>query len=569
MVKCVVVTGGVISGVGKGIVAASVGRILKEYGYRVALIKIDPYINFDAGTLRPTEHGEVWVTDDGGEIDQDLGTYERFMGESLSKLNHITTGQIYKAVIDRERQGGYLGKTVQFVPHILDEIRDRILAAAKGNDVIVVEIGGIVGDYENVPFLCAMKSLERTIGGGNVAHVLVTYLPIPSHINEMKTKPAQQSIKLLHESGIFPDFIICRASNEVDAIRREKIETYANIPSDCVISSPDADSIYQVPLDLERKGMGKKLLELLSLEARKTPDWTAWHQYVQRISKPKRTIKIAIVGKYVESGTFSLTDSYLSIDHALRHAGVHVDVGIEVRWINAHEFQTSPESIERLATCDGIIVPGGFGSAGVEGMIAAIRYAREHGIPYLGICYGMQLAVVEYARTVCGLSDAHTTEVNQETLHPVVTILPWQKKLLEDNAYGGTMRLGAYSASVIPHTKTHALYETANRITHDGTIFERHRHRYEINPDYVARLEQSGMLFSGRHERSDGTQLMEFLELPQHPFFIATQAHPEFTSCLGTPNPLFYGFVKASAGVDQDALAIVEVQHRMSETQTV
>ena len=544
MTKFVVVVGGVISGVGKGVTTAALGKILKEHGYNTTLIKIDPYINVDAGTLRPTEHGEVWVTEDGGEIDQDLGTYERFMDIDIPKQNNITTGQIYKAVIDRERRGEYLGQTVQCIPHIPDEIIRRVMLASDGYDIAIIEIGGTVGDYENKPFLFAMRSLERQIGAQKVVYLLVAYLPIPHHIEEMKTKPVQQAVKLLNEEGICPDFIICRSKYAIDDIRKRKIELYANIDSDHVIAAPDIESIYQIPLDLERENMGEKVLKKLGLVSRHKPDWTQWQNLVTSIKHPKERIKVAIVGKYFDTGDFSLTDSYLSIYQALIHAGAQLSTGVDITWINAKQFEVDAVSLASLNDFDGVIIPGGFGTSGVEGKIAAIEYVRIHNIPYLGLCYGMQLAAVEYARNVCNLPDAHTSEVNNTTQYPIIDVLVTQKAVLDNQEYGGTMRLGAYRAHVKTDTKVHALYQAAGRI--EGlTVSERHRHRYEVNPLFVKTLEDHGLLFSGHYQSSNGTLLMEFLELATHPFFIATQAHPEFKSRLGNPNPLFYGLVKA------------------------
>ncbi len=545
MTKFVVVVGGVISGVGKGVTTASIGKIIKEHGYSTTLIKIDPYINCDAGTLRPTEHGEVWVTSDGGEIDQDLGTYERFLDQDIPKKNNITTGQIYKAVIDRERAGGYLGQTVQVIPHIPNEIIERIRSAACGYDVVVIEIGGTIGDYENKPFLFAIRALERELGRDSVAYVLVAYLPVPDHIHEMKTKPAQQAIKLLNEEGISPDFIICRSRFGVDEVRKRKIEVYAHISSDCVISAPDIETIYQIPLDLEKEKMGEKILHKLGLPSRTVPDWTDWAARVNSIKKPGSSIKIGIIGKYLDMGDYSVTDSYLSIHQALIHAGAELQIGIEIVWLDAKNFETNTADYTVLRELRGIIVPGGFGSSGVEGKINAIAYARTHNIPYLGLCYGMQLAAVEFARNVCGMTGAHSTEVNKQTPHPIIDILPLQKQLLEDNAYGGTMRLGSYNATITKDSCVEKVYRAAQRIDMDEFISERHRHRYEINPAYVSILERNGICFSGRYKRADGTELMEFLELPDHPFFIATQAHPEFNSRFGNPNPLFCGFVRA------------------------
>lgn len=554
MTKFIVVAGGVISGVGKGVTTASLGKILKEHGYSVTLIKIDPYINFDAGTLRPTEHGEVWVTADGGEIDQDLGTYERFIDQDLPKKNNITTGQIYKAVIDRERRGEYLGQTVQFIPHIPNEIIARIKEAADGYEIAIIEIGGTVGDYENTPFLVAIKALEQEIGSDNMAYVLVSYLPVPKHIYEMKTKPTQQSIRLLNEAGIFPDFILCRAATVLDDVRRKKIQQYANIPLDHVISAPDIQTIYQIPLNFEQEHFGEKVLKSLKLASRKQPDWSSWRACVNTILHPKKKRRIAIVGKYLSTGDYSLTDSYVSIYQALVHAGASLQAGISITWVDAQQFERDPSTVERLSQFDGIIVPGGFGNSGVEGKIKAIEYARTHNVPYLGLCYGLQLAVVEYARHVCNMREAHTTEVDPHTIYPVIDILPLQKELLENQQYGGTMRLGSYRAALKAGTHIYILYDQASCIDADGSVSERHRHRYEVNPEYVPLLEQKGLCFSGHYVREDGTRLMEYVELKEHQFFVATQAHPEFTSRLSKPNPLFMGFVRACLQQKQSTL---------------
>lgn len=541
--RFIVVAGGVISGVGKGVTTASLGKILKEHGYKTTLIKIDPYINYDAGTLRPTEHGEVWVTDDGGEIDQDLGTYERFINEDIPKRNNITTGQIYKAVIDRERRGEYLGQTVQFMPHILDEVKKRILEASEGFEIAIIELGGTVGDYENVPFLFALKGIERELGHDSIAYVLVTYLPIPDHMQEMKTKPTQQAVRLLGQEGILPDFIICRAKQPLDQVRKKKIELCSHVHADQIISAPDIQTIYEMPIYLEQEQLGAKILRHFHLESRATPDWAPWQKLVNTIKNPPSKVNIAIVGKYLDIGDFSLTDSYVSIYQALVHAGAQQDVGISIQWINSQTFEAHPERLQELSRFDGVIIPGGFGNAGVEGKIAAIGYVRDHHIPYLGLCYGMQLAAVEFARNKCALKNAHTTEVNPQTDYPIIDILPTQKDILAEHAYGGTMRLGSYAAQVKPESKVATLY--AHYMQENNCITERHRHRYEVNPLFVSTLEKQGLNFSGYHERADGTRLMEFLELPEHPFFVATQAHPEFKSRLGNPNPLFAGFVAA------------------------
>jgi len=568
MTKFIVVAGGVMSGVGKGVTTASIARILVEYGYKITPIKIDPYINYDAGTLRPTEHGEVWVTDDGGEIDQDLGTYERFLDINIPKKNNITTGQIYKTIIDRERKGKYLGETVQFIPHVPNEIKKRIREAGKESDIVLVEIGGTIGDYENIPYLFAMKSLEREIGKENVVYVLVTYLPIPSHIEEMKTKPTQQAIRLLSENGIFPDFIVCRAKIALDKIRKKKIETYANIPSAHVISEPDIDTVYSIPLDLEKEQLGLKILNELKLKPKKAPNWNDWKNLVNKIKHPKKHIKVAIIGKYIDIGDYNLADSYVSINQSLLHAGASLDVGVDISWLDSKVFEDNKKNINDLKKFNGLIVPGGFGSSGVEGKIKAINFARLNDKPYLGLCYGLQLAIVEYARNVCKMENANTTEIN-ETTYPVIDILPTQKELMEKSDYGATMRLGAYAAVLKDKSKVLQLYKDTGRLKEDmnmveklkkdksqsfrlgilnkdmNIVLERHRHRYEVNPEFVQELENKGLVFSGYHLREDNTKLMEYIELPKHLFFVGTQAHPEFKSRLGNPSPLFYGFVKA------------------------
>jgi len=540
MTKYIVVTGGVISGVGKGVATASIGRILKEYGFSVTAIKIDPYINCDAGTMRPTEHGEVWVTDDGGEIDQDLGNYERFLEQSIPKKNNITTGQIYRSLIEKERRGDFLGETVQFIPHVPNEVKDRIKEASKGFDVALIEIGGTIGDYENIPFLFAMKSLENEIGKENIIYILVTYLPIPSHIEEMKTKPTQLAIKLLREEGIQPDFIFCRGKKSLDEPRKKKIEQYSNIKSDHIISMPDvigegtSNTLYIIPLDLEKEMLGEKILKSLNFKQKKKPDWSAWKKAIEQIRNPKREIEIGIVGKYLNTGDYQLVDSYISINEAIKHVSSKNNVKIKINWIDAKELENNEEYVKRiLSKLKGIIIPGGFGSSGVEGKIKAIEYCRENNIPFLGLCYGMQLAIVEFARNVCKLDGANTTEVNPKTKYPVIDILPEQKNISEK---GGTMRLGSYKAILKDGTKIKNIYDEQKE------IYERHRHRYEVNPKYHKILQEKGMVFGGM---SPDGKLVEFIELPKHKFFIATQAHPEFKSSLLNPAPLFNAFVSA------------------------
>ncbi|MCK4352128.1 CTP synthase (glutamine hydrolyzing) [candidate division WOR-3 bacterium] len=561
MEKYVVVIGGVISGVGKGIATASIGKILTEYGYSATGIKIDPYINYDAGTLRPTEHGEVWVTNDGGEIDQDLGSYERFIGIDIPKSNNITTGQIYKEVIDRERRGEYLGETVQFIPHIPNEIKHRIKLASKSHDIILIEVGGTVGDYENIPFLFTIKGLEREIGKENIVYVLISYLPVPTHIREMKTKPTQQAIKLLQENGIIPDIILCRGKEPLDDVRRKKIETYANIKHEFVISAPDIKLVYDVPINFEREHLGKKILDKLNLKPKTEPSWREWKKAIKRLKNPVARPKIGMVGKYISLGDFELKDVYISINEALQHAGAKLGTRPKIIWIDSKEIEKSGTSI--LKGLDGIIIPGGFGTTGISGKIKAIKYARENKVPFLGLCLGMQLAVVEYARNVAGLKGAHTTEVDPKTPYPVVDILKSQRKIMEESRYGGTMRLGAYAAYLKKQTLVYKLYQKEKRIEKDMKkrlepfrfgkkanspyVIERHRHRYEISPNFIKKLEEKGLLFSGFHYRLDSTKLAEFIELKEHPFFVATQSHPEFRSRFLSPAPLFLGFLKATA----------------------
>lgn len=537
MTKYIFVIGGVISGVGKGVTTAAVGRILKEHGFSVTAIKIDPYLNCDAGTLRPTEHGEVFVTADGGEIDQDAGTYERFLNEPISKNHSITTGQIYRELIEKERRGDFLGETVEFIPHVPNEIIRRIKEVGKSYEIVLIEIGGTVGDYENIPYLFAAKTLECELGKENLAHLLVTYLPVPSHIDEMKSKPTQLAIKLLREQGLQPDFILCRGKRALDDIRKRKIASYSHIPTECIISMPDvtgkgtANTIYTIPLELEKENIGEKILQTLHLQPKKIPDWTKWQIAVNRLISPSLTINIAVVCKYLDSGDFQLKDSYLSVNESLKHAGAFNDAGVNIHWVNAKDVEQNPAILNSF---DGILVPGGFGTSGIEGKISAIKFARENSIPYLGLCLGLQLAVVEFARNVCNLT-AHTTEISPDVEHKVIDILPEQRFLTEK---GGTMRLGASRAIL----KTNSL---VGKIYHADEVFERHRHRYEVNPDYHEILQQNGIILSGL---SPNGRLVEFIELPQHihPFFIATQAHPEFQSSLLQPAPLFDAFVLAS-----------------------
>ena len=538
MTKYIVVVGGVISGVGKGVATASIGKILQEYGFSVTAIKIDPYLNCDAGTLRPTEHGEVWVTEDGGEIDQDLGNYERFLGIQIPKKNNITTGQIYKTVIEKERKGDFLGKTVQFIPHIPEEIKSRIKEASRDVDICLIEVGGTIGDYENIPFLLATRQLQNERGKDEVIHILVTYLPTPSHIEEMKTKPTQMSVKLLEESGIHPDVILCRGKTSLDEVRKQKIERYANVNKEDVISMPDVtgpgkpNTLYIIPLELEKENLGEKILKKLNLQKIKNPDWTIWREKINFILNPAKKTKIAIVAKYLNIGDFYFYDSYISVAEALKHAAANNNSKLDISWINSSDLEANSNS-QILSRYGGILVPGGFGNLGMEGKIEAIKFSRQNNMPFLGLCLGLQLAVVEYARNVCNLKGAHTTEANPNTPYPVIDILPDQKSI--ENK-GGTMRLGSFKAILKENTKVKSIYNSSE-------VYERHRHRYEVNPAYHQVLESNGLIFSGK---SSDKKLIEFIEIPNHKFFIATQSHPEFKSSLLKPAPLFNAFIEAS-----------------------
>ncbi|MEM4755855.1 MAG: CTP synthase [Candidatus Woesearchaeota archaeon] len=533
--QIMVITGGVLSGLGKGVICASIGRLLKEQGLKVQMIKIDPYLNLDAGTMRPTEHGEVFVTSDGGETDQDIGTYERFLNITLSKENNITSGQVYKAVLDQERKLKYHGKCVEVFPHVLDEIQARIFAIIKKHqpDVLLVEVGGTVGDYQNILFLETFRVLKLTYEAVLFLHVV--YLPIPNNLGEMKTKPAQHSVRMLNQNGIQPDLLITRSAQPLDAIRKEKLSIFGNVKQENVIESPDVENIYEVPLLLAQQRILEKIFSKLHLPYKEK----SLEQYKKKIAKikdAKDTVRIAMIGKYFDVGNFSLSDAYISVLEAIKHACWEQGIKPQIEWKDAKKYEEEKERVAELAGYDGVIVPGGFGSAGVEGKIAAIQFCRTQAIPYLGLCYGMQLAIVEFARSVCKLQDAHTIECNPNTPHPVITYLPKQEELLKKEDYGNTMRLGNYPAHLVPGTKVYQCYGKT-------TVIERHRHRYEVNPKYVKILEQGGLCFSGH---SPDKQLMEFAELPGHPFFVGTQAHPEFLSTFDSPHPLFMGFIKAA-----------------------
>ena len=535
MANYIIVTGGVVSGLGKGITTASLGKILQMHGYNVTAMKIDPYINCDAGTLRPTEHGEVWVTEDGGEIDQDLGHYERFLDINIPKYHNITTGQVFGSVIDKERKGKYLGKTVQPIPHVTNEIKKRIRRPTKDKnyDFILVEIGGTVGDYENVLFLEAVRQMK--LEGDKVLFVHVTYVPVLDALGEAKTKPTQHSVKLLREIGIQPDFIVARADDPLDKIRKEKIALFCNVKEEEVISDSNIDHVYAVPLLFEEQRLCKKILRKMHLR-KDVEDVKPWKDFITNIRNLDESINIGIVGKYFDIGTSQLSDSYISVIEAVKHASWRNNLIPKIHWIDSKEFEEHPEKLSTLENVDGVIVPGGFGLSGIQGKIDTITYTREQNIPYLGLCLGMQLAVVEYAQNVCGLTEAHSKEVIKDTNYPVIDFIPEQVNILQESRYGATMRLGSYPAILKEGTKVYELYGT-------NQVKERHRHRYEVNPDFVKKLEEGGLVFSGHSP--DGI-LMEFLEIPNHPFFIATQAHPEFKSRPIKPAPLFDGFIKAA-----------------------
>ncbi len=534
-INYIFVTGGVISGIGKGITAASIGRILQARGFRVTAVKIDPYLNYDAGTLRPTEHGEVWVTEDAGEIDQDLGHYERFLDINIPRKNNITTGQIYGAVIEKERRGEYLGKTVEVIPHITDEIKRRIRAAAEEAEAgfTIVEIGGTVGEYQSEIYYMAARMMKAE--GDRVIFIHVAYLPIPKHLGEMKTKPVQQSVERLGELGIQPDFIVCRSEEPIDDVRKGKISIFCNVPKDHIISNPDLKNVYELPLVFEEQSLGGKILEKFGIE-QKEPKLEDWKTFVNALNLTTEEVRIGMVGKYFETGEYRLPDAYISVIEAVKHSCSAVFAKPVLKFIDSMDFEEDPDKLSSLEELDGIIVPGGFGTKGIEGKIMAIKHAREKKIPFLGLCLGLQLAVVEYARNVTGLEGADSTEFNTSTPYPVIDILPEQREILKDSRYGASMRLGAYPAVLKPGTLVSKLYGGA------PLVYERHRHRYEVNPEYHKALQDSGMIFSGV---SPDNRLVEFIEVKDHPFFVATQAHPEFKSRPLKPAPLFKGFVEA------------------------
>jgi len=525
--RFIFIVGGVLSGLGKGVVTASIARLIKDSGYKVTAIKIDPYVNLDAGTMRPTEHGEVFVTEDGGEIDQDFGTYERFLDINIPKNNNITTGKVYLSVIKKERALEYGGRDVKLIPDIVNEIKEMILKASEGFDVSVVEVGGTTGDIENLVFLYAIRELMQEYKSSTI---MVSYVPLLKNVGELKTKPTQHAMARIRETGIEPDFIVVRSEQGIDKPRLDKIATSCFLPKENIIDDPDVSNIYEMPLIFRKQNFVPKILKKVGLTCKNNAQ--KWEKFIDKVKRAEKEVKIGIVGKYVAFGDSEHNDVYISVVEAVKHAAYNANLKPIIKQIFSTDIERKGTNI--LSKFEGIIVPGGFGSTGVEGKISAIRYCRENNVPFLGLCFGMQLAVVEFARNVCGLR-AHTTEIDSNTDCPVIDVIPEQKELMKKNEYGATMRLGGWPAILKENSKVFNLYGQRR-------IVERHRHRYEVNPKYVEVLERKGMIFSGK---SPEGKLMEFLELPEHKFFIGTQGHPEFKSRPLNPHPLFKGFIKA------------------------
>lgn len=538
MTKYIFVVGGVMSSVGKGIATASIAKLLESRGYNLTCVKIDPYINVDAGTMNPTEHGEVFVTEDGDETDQDIGNYERFLNKDILSTNYITTGRVYKTVIDNERNLKYNGKCVEVVPHIPLEIIRRIKTAGKKAkaDIVITEIGGTVGEYQNILFLEAarMMKLEKP---DDVAFVMVSYLPIPNKVGEMKTKPTQSAVRTLNSSGIQPDILLCRSEKVIDEKRKEKLSIFCNLSKNKIIAAPDVDSIYDVALNFKKENLDDRIIEILKLKKRKENDQLEkWRELSEKIKKVKDEVKIGIVGKYFETGDYVLTDSYISVIEAIKHASWAQNKKPIISWISSDEYEKNPDKVNELSKYDGVIVPGGFGSRGIEGKINAIKYLRENNIPFLGLCYGMQLAIIEFARNVAGIKDATTEEIDPNSKNLVIHTMKEQREQINNSNYGGTMRLGAYPCKIKKDTKTYEAYCK-------DEISERHRHRYEFNNDYRKLLEKNGLVFAGT---SPDNKLIEIIEIPNHKFFIGCQFHPELKSRPLNPHPLFMSFIKAS-----------------------
>ncbi len=534
MKKFVFVVGGVMSSVGKGVATSSIALILKSKGFKVTAVKADPYINVDAGTMNPVEHGEVFVLNDADETDQDLGNYERFLDQNFSKLNYMTTGRVYQSVINRERNLEYAGKCVEVVPHIPQEIINRIEKCSDEtkSDITIIEIGGTVGEYQNILFLEAIRILKMK-RPKDVAIVLVSYLPIPSNVGEMKTKPTQHAARTLNSAGLQADFIVCRSAREIDRPRREKLATFCMIEPQNAISSPDLDTIYEVPFMFEKQNFGNKILKSLSVRAKKS-DLTQWKKVLSQKDSAAKTIKVAIVGKYFAAGAFTLSDSYISVIESVKIAAWHNKANVEFFWINSEDFEKDHTSIKKLSNYDGVIVPGGFGSRGIEGIIATAKYCRENKLPYFGLCYGMQILTIEYARSVLKFKGANTEEINPKTTYPVIHLMADQKDNLSSGAMGGTMRLGKYNCTIKKNTLAYQAYRQTE-------IEERHRHRYEFNNKYRSRFEKAGLVISGINKERD---LVEIVELKDHPFYLGVQFHPEFKTRFIKPHPLFNKFVE-------------------------
>jgi len=537
MSKYIFVAGGVMSGIGKGVAVSSIGRIIKSKGYKVTAIKIDPYINVDAGTMNPIEHGEVFVTNDGIECDQDLGNYERFLDENIYADNYMTTGKVYQSVIQRERNLGYNGKCVEVVPDIPNEVIRRIKKAGKktNSEVILIEIGGTVGEYQNMLFLEAARMMKLA-HPKDVLFVLVSYLPIPKKIGEMKTKPTQYAVRTLNSAGIQPNIILARSSASLDEIRKRKISIFCNVDSRDVISAPDIDSIYEVPLNFERENLGNRILNKLGLRPKRAADLKDWAKMVKSMKTAQKPVKIGIIGKYFETGKFTLLDSYISVIEAVKHASYYLKRIPEVVWISASKYEKDSKSLKELKNYDGIIIPGGFGVRGVEGKIKAIQFCRENKIPFLGLCLGMQLAAIEFAKNVANIKNASSTELGKKKIENIIDVMQEQKTLLKEKQYGGTMRLGAYKCQLKPKTVSYAAYG-------ESLISERHRHRYEFNNKYRGILEKKGLTIAGVNPERN---LVEIIEVKNHPFFVASQFHPEFKSRPLRPHPLFREFVRSA-----------------------
>jgi CTP synthase len=539
--KYIFVLGGVMSGVGKGIASSSMGLLLQQKGYPVNLVKIDPYLNVDAGTMNPTEHGEVFVLKSGLETDQDMGNYERFLGRDLTAEDYMTSGMVYQSVIERERALKYGGKCVEAIPHVRDEILRRIEAAAdyNGSRISVIEIGGTVGDFQNALFIEAARVMKME-NPDDVLFVMVSYLPVPGSLGEMKTKPTQTAVRDLNSYGVQPDFILARSKEPLDDKRKEKLAIWCNVRKEHVVSAPDVKSIYEVPLNFEKDNLGNMLIDALKLPDKKKASLSAWRRFATAAMNEKAPeVHIAIVGKYFDTGDFVLSDAYLSVIEAIKFSAAALKRRPRITWVNAKDFEKG-KSVETLRKYDGVLVPGGFGETGIEGKIKAIEFARKNKIPYFGLCYGMQLMTVEYARNVAGLKGAHTTEIDANTQYPVIAILPEQVEKLAKKNYGATMRLGAYPCEL-------ATGSIAGEAYGKDAISERHRHRYEVNPEYIGKLEEAGLVFSGR---SPDGHLMEIAELPKsvHPFMLGTQFHPELKARPLSPHPLFNAFIKAAIG---------------------